>query len=225
LRDVPTPAGSPIRPDGTSTAAAHGRLIIRATPPDAVATVNGRRYGPVPVTIDRLRPGTYRVRVERGAASLEQTVTLTAGESMSILLPLIDSGWLDVRAPFDVQMYEDAQLLGTSSDGPVATKAGSHRLVLRNDAVGYEEAIVVQVDAGAMTRVRPAVPDGVLQVNAQPWANVFVDGQPVGETPLGTLRVALGSHEVRFEHPTLGQQVRQVVISARTPARISVDLR
>ena len=76
-----------------------------------------------------------------------------------------------------------------------------------------------------MMRLRPALPDGVLHVNAQPWANVWVDGQRVGDTPLANVKVALGQHEIRFRHPSLGEQVRQVVVSVAEPARVSVNMK
>jgi hypothetical protein len=34
----------------------------------------------------------------------------------------------------------------------------------------------------------------LLNVNARPWANVWLDGRAVGETPLANLRVPVGEH-------------------------------
>jgi hypothetical protein len=62
-------------------------------------------------------------------------------------------------------------------------------------------------------------------VNALPWAHVWLDGRPVGDTPLGTLKAAVGPHELRFEHPDHGEQVRKITVSALTPTRVSVDFR
>jgi hypothetical protein len=62
-------------------------------------------------------------------------------------------------------------------------------------------------------------------VNAQPWAEVFVDGERVGETPIGNLSRRIGSHEVVFRHPELGERREVVVITAGKPARVGVDLR
>jgi len=41
----------------------------------------------------------------------------------------------------------------------------------------------------------------------------------------GGMAVALGQHEIRFRHPSLGEQVRQVVVSAAEPARVSVNMK
>jgi hypothetical protein len=40
-----------------------------------------------------------------------------------------------------------------------------------------------------------------LSVNARPWAEIHLDGQPLGETPLGELPVAPGSHVVSATLP------------------------
>jgi len=40
-----------------------------------------------------------------------------------------------------------------------------------------------------------------LSVNAEPWASIEVDGRPVGETPIGEIRVSPGSHRVSARMP------------------------
>ena len=49
-----------------------------------------------------------------------------------------------------------------------------------------------------------------LSVNAEPWAAISLDGQPVGETPLGELRVSPGAHEVSAKLPD-GRVVERTV--------------
>ncbi len=187
--------------------------------------MDGRRRGTTPLTLDGVSAGGHRVQIVNGDSTLDHNVTVERGTTTSLLIPLAQSGWIDLRAPIDVQVFEGGRSLGSSSDGPLALPPGSHQLQLRNEALGFEGSAQVTVVAGEIARVRPAVPDGLLQVNAQPWAHVWVDGQPVGDTPLGNLRVALGRHQIRFQHPELGEQSREVVVSAGTPARVSVAFR
>ena len=73
--------------------------------------------------------------------------------------------------------------------------------------------------------IRQDPPKGVLALNALPWAEVWIDGEKAGETPLGNLSLAVGSHDVLFHHPDLGDRRQSVVVSMKTPTRISVDLR
>ncbi|MEO7891202.1 MAG: hypothetical protein ABIW19_14480 [Vicinamibacterales bacterium] len=70
-----------------------------------------------------------------------------------------------------------------------------------------------------------AVAMGRLSINAKPWADVWVDGQLVGTTPLANLRVPVGGHEVLWRHPQLGERRATVHVGTDTPARSAVDLR
>jgi hypothetical protein len=64
----------------------------------------------------------------------------------------------------------------------------------------------------------------VLSVNAMPWAELWVDGSRVGETPLGNVPVRIGKHEIVLKHPQFGERRLQVLVRADTPARASVDM-
>jgi len=66
---------------------------------------------------------------------------------------------------------------------------------------------------------------GTLALNAVPWAEAFIDGTSVGETPIGGTRVPVGTHEVVFRHPQLGERRTFVTVVVGQPARVGVDLR
>jgi hypothetical protein len=61
-------------------------------------------------------------------------------------------------------------------------------------------------------------------VNASPWAEIFLDGRSIGMTPLGSVAVAVGNHELVARHPQLGEKRRSIVVGAQTPARVSMDM-
>jgi serine/threonine-protein kinase len=64
----------------------------------------------------------------------------------------------------------------------------------------------------------------MLFINASPWADVSIDGRSIGVTPLGDVSVAVGSHEVMWRHPQLGERRKTVVVGAQTPVRLTVDM-
>jgi serine/threonine-protein kinase len=64
-----------------------------------------------------------------------------------------------------------------------------------------------------------------VSINAVPWAEVFIDGTRVGETPLANVQQTLGPHEVVFRHPQLGERRVNTVITLKETNRISVDMR
>ena len=61
-------------------------------------------------------------------------------------------------------------------------------------------------------------------MNARPWAEIVLDGNSVGQTPIANLLVSVGPHEMVFRHPQLGERKQTVVVTAKGPNRIAADL-
>ena len=55
--------------------------------------------------------------------------------------------------------------------------------------------------------------DGILVILATPWANVSIDGHPVGETPR-EIRIGEGTYLLRATHPQLGTTRKTVTVVA-----------
>ena len=58
-----------------------------------------------------------------------------------------------------------------------------------------------------------------------PWAEVWIDGHRVGETPIGNLDVPIGPHEVVFKHPQFGEKRHAISVTLSAPVRLSVDMK
>ena len=76
---------------------------------------------------------------------------------------------------------------------------------------------------GKVASLAVDLPKGV--VNATPWAEVWVDGQRVGETPIGNLSIPIGPHEVVFRHPQFGEKRHAISVTMSGPTRVSVDMK
>jgi hypothetical protein len=98
---------------------------------------------------------------------------------------------------------------------------GTHELELINTALGVHVRQSVTLQPGQVTQVTVPVPRGRISVNAAPWAEVWIDNQSVGETPLANLDVAVGQHAIVFRHPQLGERRESVVVRADADARVS----
>jgi hypothetical protein len=116
-------------------------------------------------------------------------------------------------------------LIGTTAVDRLMLPVGQHTLDFASDELGFRTQRSVTVTPGGTTPVRLDLPRASLSINAQPWANVWVDGERVGETPIGNLSRPIGLHEVIFRHPNLGERRASVLITLKEPARIGVDLR
>jgi hypothetical protein len=212
-----------------AAAAATGAADITTDPPGAAITVDGVPRGVSPVQVRNLTPGTHAVTLARAGRLLRRSITVQAGATASLAVPMAPggtgSGWLTVTSPVAAQIYADGTLIGRT-DGPrTALSAGRHRLVLVNDALGFREERVVEVAAGRTVSVQLEPVNGTLNINAQPWAEVWVDGTAIGETPIGNYSLPIGSHEVVLRHPQLGERTQTVMVGVGAPTRVGVDLR
>jgi len=211
--------------------AAGGDLQVRTEPAGARVTVDGQLYGTSPLTVSHLAPGSHVVKLENEVGAIEETITIEAGVSASLVVPLKApqgapvSGWISVIAPADVQVFENSSFLGSSRSDRIMVPAGRHEFDIVNESLGYRTTRTVTVAPGQVAPIKLDWPKGLLAVNALPWAEVFIDGERVGETPIGNVTLPIGKHEVVFKHPELGEQRHQTMVTAIEPARLSVDLR
>jgi hypothetical protein len=144
----------------------------------------------------------------------------SSAAARSVLAP----GSVSVEAPFQIEVYENGRFVGMNEQQGVPLSAGSHQIELVNESLGYRTVQRVTVTSGRVTKVGAALPTGKLHLNATPWAEVFIDGDSVGETPLANVEVPIGPHTIVFRHPELGEQTRKAVITAQSSTRIGVNL-
>lgn len=215
------------------TNAKTGQLQIRSEPSGARVTIDSIPRGTTPITVVELTPGEHAVVLESDLASVKESVIIESGVTASLVVPMSAtpnanapvSGWIAVSAPLDVQIFEDGRPIGTNLSDRIMVSAGPHEIEVVNEAVGLRVTRTVQVTAGRVASVKLEVPKGTISVNAQPWADVWIDGERIGETPIGNLSVAIGTHSVLFRHPELGEQHHTALVTLKGPTRLSVDMR
>jgi hypothetical protein len=212
-------------------AAGGGDLQVRTDPSGAKVSVDGQLRGVTPLTIPGLAPGSHTVVLENDLGSVNEDVTIQPGTTASLVVPMKTpqgapvSGWISITAPAELQIYENQRLLGSSRADRIMVATGRHEIEFSNDALGYHASQTIQVSPGQVARLRPDWPQGTIAINATPWANVTLDGQELGETPVGNTSVPIGTHEVIFRHPQFGEQRVTATVTATAPARLSVDMR
>ena len=121
-------------------------------------------------------------------------------------------------------MLDGERVVGSTAEGPIFAAAGRHEFDFVNSAIGFRTRLAVDVKAGQIVSFTVPVPNGTLNINAQPWAAVFIDGNSVGETPIGNLSVTPGEHEVIFRHPQLGERREKAIVRSGVETRVGVNL-
>ena len=211
--------------------AATGQLQIRTEPSGARVSVDGQKKGLSPVTVEGLTPGSHMVTVDGQLGPVTQEVTIASGVTSALVVPLNApasapvSGWISVASALDVQIFEKGQLLGTNRTSKIMASVGRHDLDIVNEALGYRVTRSITVTAGEVSSMKVDLPKGSLSLNASPWAEVWIDGERAGETPIGNVQLTIGQHDVVFRHPELGEQRFTPTITLNAPARLTADFR
>jgi hypothetical protein len=172
-------------------------------------------------------PASARGDAAGGAkpAAAKQPAANAPGAPPVAAPPAAVLGQFTVSAPLPMQVFEKGNQVGASPGSPIPLPAGRHDLEFVNDSIGYRDTRAIVIAAGKTVPVVVNFPPGTVSINAIPWAEVFVDGQRVGETPVGNFEVAVGTHEVVFRHPQFGERRQTVVVTMKEPLRVSMDMR
>jgi hypothetical protein len=212
----------PARPTSVSTVPV---TITSGTIGDTV-TIDGREVGVTPyrATLDASM-GEIRILSLQPAPAPVPTPEPPVAEPIDTLRAAAPrSGGVKLTSPVEIQVLEGERVLGSSTEGPVVTTAGIHQLDLVNSELGYRERRRVEIKAGQIISLSITPPNGRLNVNAQPWAQIWIDGKESGETPLANVSVTAGQHEVLFRHPQFGDRIEHAMVKSGGLTRISVTL-
>jgi len=207
-----------------------GQLWVGPGEPAAQVLIDGQARGDTPLTVLGLAAGPHEVVLERADRRLTYTVQVEGGVTARLDVPSAVwttpvIGWVELKAPFEMQIFKGARLLGRTREGRFALPPGRHTLDVVNDTLAFRSPQVVDVRQDEVTPLRIVLPVGEVNVNAIPWAEVWLDGERVGDTPIGGLAVPLGAHELVFRHPQYGEKRHAVSVTLGAPVQVTVDMR
>jgi hypothetical protein len=225
----PTLSQGGATPHAAPNPTSDGQLDVTSDPVGARVSVDDRAHGLTPATIS-VSPGPHIVVVSDGTTTSRQTVNVVAGGTATFMASFapaaVSAGWVSIHSPLDLQVREGNSLIGATSADRLMMPAGRHVLNLSNADAAFQTSLTVVVDPGKTATSTVAIPNGSLSLNALPWANVTIDGQALsGTTPFADLQVPLGPHEIVWTHPQLGERRQTVMVNAKAPVRLVVDLR
>lgn len=208
------------RPTATPVGGTVGRVTITTQPGGAKIQMDGKPVGESPLTLESVAPGRHVITIAGAGGTTRRNIRVEAGKTLALDVPLF-SGFAAIAAPFVVDVSENGKALGTN-ENPVLLSPGRHELRLANKELGYVATETVEIQAGEVTRLT-LDPRGTANINAAPWAEVWIDGEKAGETPLANVPIRLGIREIVFKNPQYPDRKLTVTIQATNPATIAVD--
>jgi len=218
-----TPAASATAAPGAGSVVANiGRLEIETQPAGARILLDGKPAGESPVALDGIAAGRHTVTFVTSSGSVKRAIRIEAGRTMKLDVPIF-SGWVGIYAPFVLDVVEGGHVIGTTEEPRILLSPGKHELTLVNRELGYSSAQTVEIDPGEVKSIS-IDPRGHVNLNATPWAEVWIDGRKVGDTPIANLQLPLGVREVTFRHPQFGERRVTVTVKGNAPAAISIDM-
>jgi len=198
-----------------------GRIVVKTTPPGARVLMGGEMRGVTPVTLENVPVGAQEIVVESDNGSVKSAVQVKADQVAEVDVGIF-AGWLAVFAPVEIRVFEGGRLIGTSVDGRLLMKPGTHNLEMVNTSLGVRQMRQVEITPGRVTAVSLELAAGTIQVDAPAGTEIVIDGELKGTAPVDAISVPIGTREVVLRHPQIGQRRVVVTVGARAPARVSL---
>ena len=224
LRENPASAAA-----AASAIAVTSALSVITEPAGGAISIDGVDRGTAPILVEHLSAGDHRLVVRNQGAVYQRAVTLRAGETSTVVVgtsvAAAAAGWLAVQTPLPLQIHEAGGLIGLTETSRLMLSPGEHQLTLSDEKTGFKVSRVVRITPGQTTTLAVEVPRSSVNFNAIPWAEVWIDGERAGETPIGNVMLPLGNHQIELRHPQLGNKQLTLSVSLNGPNRVAVNMR
>jgi hypothetical protein len=89
-----------------------------------------------------------------------------------------------------------------------------------SQTIGFRETRKLDIRPGEVSAVTIQMPPVTIEIVAPAEAEILIDGQAVGQAPLGPLQVAVGTREITMRHPTLGERRHVVSVTYNAPVKV-----
>jgi serine/threonine-protein kinase len=113
---------------------------------------------------------------------------------------------------------------GEGSAPPAPARPANRGVAARPAAPPAQSVVLASAEALEGLELPPASSgEGILFVNATPWAEIHLDGRPEGYTPR-EMRLAAGRHRLKLVHPSRGSVEKVAEVRAGERVRVETAL-
>ncbi|MDN7025535.1 PEGA domain-containing protein [Methanoculleus sp. FWC-SCC1] len=242
-KTVTVEAGKTVQVNAILTAAPDvGTLSVTSSPSGADIYLDGTYWGHTPMTLGNVVQGGHEIRLLcAGYQAWTQTTSITGGQTTqvtAVLVPMVAGTTGDIAvssSPAGAAIYLDGAFRGTTAAGnPIditGVPAGTHTITLK--LAGYADYVTgVQVGAGqtatvsaTLTPMQGSGSTGSVSITSSPsGADIYLDNQYLGITPLTHSGVAPGSHEVRLALVGYQDWSNQVQVTAGQTTQVTAGM-
>lgn len=195
-------------------------LYIDSYPRSIQVKINDSIMVQTPQVIS-LDKGLFRLMtVSEGYENRDTSIQLEANDTVFFNLKktivVEEWGYLSVNAAPWADVYINGRLYDrTPIDENIRLAAGKYTLTLKHpNRRDFVKEITVEKDSLIKLNVELEKAYGYLKIVARPWADVYIDDQMAGTTPLNdSLRLLTGPHTLRLENPNYPAITEEINIS------------
>lgn len=210
---------------------AFGWIDIKSSP----SAIGGRVYidnelmGIVPMKTNNIASGVHRLKIVRQMyADFEQQVTVSDSQTTTIV-PVLNANFTTVTltTASDAEIWVNGEKKGTGSwTGPL--QAGDYLFETRTQHhrnATLRQSIASNQSPQVITLPAPTPITGRLEITTQPaMADIVIDGEKVGQTPINLNNILIGSHKVTVSKTGYGDLNAEVEITEGNTATLGGTL-
>lgn len=176
---------------GNSSLKPVGRVLVSG-PAGSRVWIDDTFRGNTPLELTDVSHGQHTLEIRGPYGSVRQQLTVEPHTTVSVLVPSgslsspsvatpmrnirareaavapAKRGWVSVRLPIPVRIFDGDVLLGTNDVNRLPIRAGSHQLRVVNDSLKFQFVKNVTVAPGESLTVTTTLPVSALSVNALP---------------------------------------------------------
>ena len=196
---------------------------VLGTRADVSPTVDGAASAPPTPTPTTQPPEPAEPTPEAEPAAAEPTPGTEPAAAAPVATPTpVPEGVIAAVVPSGVELRIDGRRVQA---GARRVSPGRHTIeVIRPEVLGIQRE-TVEIQPGQTLRRSYAADDyGWLQVVVIPWAEVFVGGESIGQTPMPRVKAAVGEHTLALRHPEVEERRQTVLIKKGETTLVRVTL-
>ena len=217
-------------------AAASGNASLRiiSNEPDVQVFVDGEDKGKAPLTINNLKAGEHIVNARKiRFKAIEQTVHVAAGENaivslrMEIAPPDRPHAALKVQSTVpNAEVFVDGSSLGRAPVDRNDLDPGKHYISVHKDGFTDFKREIILVENQPVTLVADLSATGAVRILSTPdGAEVRIDGELVGKTPVQRDGVGAGDHMIELRNKGYFDHKEAVKVEGGREKLFSVDMK
>jgi hypothetical protein len=234
-QNVNVPSGQQVKVNAVFGAASgQGSLRVIASEADAEIFVDGEDKGKSPANIAAIAPGDHVVEARKPKfKSTQQTVHVVPGQSalaqlkMDLAPPDRPHAGLKVQSPVpNAEVFLDGSSLGKAPVDRSDLDPGKHYVVVHKDGFTDFKREVMLVENQSIALVADLSASGGIRVLSTPeGADVRIDGEYIGKTPITRDVVSAGDHVLELDLKGYFKQKETIKMEGGREKVFSYDLK